>query len=244
MYEAQELLGKIDDHTAPILIGFTVAMIFQTVWMVDAIRVTKREGVYSIPLFCTFFWFAHDLGCAVRFDDWFNTYDHWFMKCFWVGLVSAVILELVFFAQILRYARAEVAPQLSQAQFTALIAAGAVGAVVVWEYTRSIVDDPLYFSGTAPTMFLYLFFSAGLYLRRGGPAGQSALMWIGFIGIATSWHITAAIWFTDAFHSWQYISMGVIDLVGGLLMLRLVTRDRAALAQSGDAVVIRERVAA
>lgn len=61
-------------------------MIFQSVWLIECVRVARRERVYSMPLFCTFFWFAHDTGCVVRFNDWFNVYDHWFMKLFWVGL--------------------------------------------------------------------------------------------------------------------------------------------------------------
>lgn len=227
MYDAQELLARIDDHTAPILIGFAIAMLFQTILMVSAVRVAARDRHISIPLFCTFFWFAHDLGCVVRFDTWFHTYDHWFMKCFWVGLLSALLLEFVYFAQILKYGRQEYAPSWTPAQFATLIAAGAVVAVLAWEYFRLAFDDPLYFAGPAPTMVSYVVFGAAMYLRRRSAIGQTTLMWGSFTCMVVAWWITVGIWFTGAFRSWQYIAMGIFCFVGGLLMTRLVAANPA-----------------
>ena len=75
----------------PILLGFGLAMVLQTIGMVTAVLMTRREGWISIPLPCTYLWFAHDLGVVVRFDTWFNEIYHWFLKLFWVGLLSALI---------------------------------------------------------------------------------------------------------------------------------------------------------
>lgn len=227
MYDAQELLARIDDHTAPILIGFGIAMLFQTVLMVSAVRVAARDRRISIPLFCTFFWFAHDLGCVVRFDSWFGTFDHWFMKCFWVGLLSALLLEFVYFAQILKYGRPEYAPSWTSRQFAALIGAGAVAAVVAWEYLRLAFDDPLYLAGPAPTMVSYVVFGASMYLRRQSAVGQSPLMWGSFTCMVAAWWVTVGIWFTGAFRSWQYIAAGIFCFGGGLLMTRLIAADSA-----------------
>src|SRR5215210_1673182 len=94
MYEPQTILDAIDDHTAVVLTLFAAAMILQNVAMMTAVLMTRREGWISIPLPCTFLWFAHDLGVVVRFDTWFNDYDHWFLKLFWLGLVTAFLLEL------------------------------------------------------------------------------------------------------------------------------------------------------
>lgn len=227
MYSADELLQHIDDHTLPIVIGFTTSMIFQTIWLVSAARVAKRDQLYSIPMFCTFFWFAHDLGCALRFHRWFDTYDHWFMKIFWVGLLSAVFLELFFIAQIVKYGRKEVAPTLTQQQWTWAVVACAIGWVLAWEYIRFFTEEPLYFGGTPLSMFVYLFFATGMYLRRRGSAGQTVLMWQAFVGIVVAWWVTVGIWFTAEFRSWQYISLGVVSTIGGVFMWRVVARDKA-----------------
>jgi hypothetical protein len=99
MYEPRLILEALDNHTIPILLGFGLAMVLQTIGMVTAVLMTHREGWISIPLPCTYLWFAHDLGVVVRFDTWFNKIDHWFFKLFWVGLLSALLLECVFLAQ-------------------------------------------------------------------------------------------------------------------------------------------------
>ena len=243
MYDGRELLWRIDHHTAPILIGFGLAMVFQTLLMVSAVRVAARDRHISIPLFCTFFWFAHDLGCVVRFDTWFHTYDHWFMKCFWVGLLSALLLEFVYFTQILKYGRQEYAPSWTQAQFAALIAAGAVVAVVAWEYFRSMMGDPLYFAGPAPTMVSYVVFGAALYLRRRSAVGQSIVMWGSFTAMAVAWWVTVGLWFTAAFRSWQYIAMGAVCFLGGLAMTARLTVDRRHSPAAAAARRSPERVA-
>jgi hypothetical protein len=98
MYEPRLILEALDNHTIPILLGFGLAMVLQTIGMVTAVLMTHR-GWISIPLPCTYLWFAHDLGVVVRFDTWFNKIDHWFFKLFWVGLLSALLLECVFLAQ-------------------------------------------------------------------------------------------------------------------------------------------------
>src|SRR5215210_3834368 len=117
MYEPQTILDAIDDHTLVILLGFGLAMVLQNVAMVTAVIMTRRQGWISIPLPCTFLWFAHDLDIVVRFDTWFNVYDHWFLKLFWVGLLGALFLEVVFLAQAMRVGRKENLPDGTQAQW-------------------------------------------------------------------------------------------------------------------------------
>src|SRR5215213_5637085 len=143
MYEPQLILDALDTHTIPILLGFGLAMVFQTIAMVTAVLMTRREGWISIPLPCTFLWFAHDLGVVVRFDTWFHDYDHWFLKLFWVGLLAAFLLELVFLAQASRVGRKEYLPGGTQAQWNALLFGGAATVVLCWEYQKTIWDDPL-----------------------------------------------------------------------------------------------------
>src|SRR5262249_58150766 len=110
MYDTRAILDAIDQHTIPILVGFGLAMVLQNIGMITAVVMTRREGWISIPLPCTFLWFAHDFGVVARFNTWFNVYDHWFLKLFWLGLLTALILEIVFFVQAIRVGRAEYLP--------------------------------------------------------------------------------------------------------------------------------------
>ena len=210
MYDAQDLLATIDAHKVPILVLFGLAMVCQTIAMVTAVRVSAREQVITIPLFCTFFWFAHDVGYVVRFHDWFVTYDHWFLKCFWVGLLSAMLLELVFFAQAVRYGRKEYLPQATPRQFGALVAGGAVAWIVGWEFFRRLADDPLYQAGAALTLFVLPIAGVAQMLRRRSLAGQSVTVWAGFTAMVPLWWLVTVYYYGDGFRSWQYVSLGVV----------------------------------
>ena len=69
-------------------------------------------ALYSMPLICTVFYLVHDASFVYRFDEWFNTYDHWYVKLFWAALVLTVAFELVFLSQFIRYGRKELAPNV------------------------------------------------------------------------------------------------------------------------------------
>lgn len=226
MYQAQEMLAAIDQNSVPILIGFGIAMVLQTIWLVDAILVARREKLYSIPLFCTFFWFAHDLGCAIRFDLWFNHYDHWFMKFFWLGLFSAVFMELIFLMQIIKYGRNELAPNMTSRAFTLLIAGTTVSGVIVWQYLKIVMNDPLYLASPSVTMFFYALFGAALYLRRGSSAGQSPLMWCSFTTFTLVWWGTTILYFPPGYSAWPHVAIGVISFAVGCVMSYLALIDR------------------
>ena len=153
MYDAHTLLWSIDQHRVSILALFAVAMVLQAIAMVTAVRVSARDQVITVPLICTFLWFAHDLGVVVRFHDWFVTYDHWFLKCYWAGLASALLLEIVFLVQAVRYGHREFLPSGSTRAFAGLVVAGAIAAVAGWEYLKSFTADPLYQAMPALTLW-------------------------------------------------------------------------------------------
>lgn len=228
MYDAPQLLQQIDDNTAPILIGFALAMVCQTIFMVDAVRIGARERVISIPLFCTFFWFAHDVGCVVRFDDWFNVYDHWFLKAFWLGLVSAMLLELVFFWQAVRYGREELLPSWTERAFAGLIAVGALGTIVAWEYLKAVMNDPLYQASPALTMLALPITGAALMIRRRSAVGQTVTIWAAFTVMAVCWWTTTIVFYEGFFREWQYVVVGVATVIGGAAMTAVVARMRAS----------------
>jgi hypothetical protein len=217
------LLSDIDQHRWWILGGFTVAMVFQWVWLIDCIRVAKRDRAYSMPLFCTFFWFAHDTGCVARFHDWFVTYDHRYLKCFWFGLLTAAVLEVVFMAQVVKYGRDELLPQLSTANFVTVLVLVQAASSLTWELLKTFGGDPLYQASPALTMVSYPLLGAALLLRRKSPLGQSTLMWSTFTGMTVFWFITAGVFFGEPFRSWQYLGAGTVVAVGGIVMTYLVS---------------------
>lgn len=213
MYEPQTLLDAIDDNTTIVLALFAAAMVLQNVAMVTAVLMTLREGWISIPLPCTFLWFAHDLGVVVRFDIWFHEYDHWFLELFWVGLVTAFLLELVFLAQASRVGRKEYLPHGTQAQWNALLLAGTAVVVLCWEYQKTIWDDPLYQALAATTMYLIPLATVPLVLRRRSAVSQSPVIYGCFAAMVVLWTATTAGYYGDAFRSWQYLGSGVVAFV-------------------------------
>src|SRR5690606_5761580 len=111
MYDPQDLLARIDANMVSVLLAFGVDSIFQVWWLVTAFIVARRDRAYSIPLFCSYFWFTHDFGVVLRFNEWFVVHDHWYMKLFWAVLLIANILECLFLYQVFKYGRRELFPQ-------------------------------------------------------------------------------------------------------------------------------------
>jgi hypothetical protein len=213
MYEPQLILHALDTHTIPILLGFGFAMVLQTIGMVTAVVMTHREGWISIPLPCTYLWFAHDLGVVVRFDTWFNKVDHWFFKLFWVGLLSALLLECVFLAQAMRVGRKEYLPRGTQAQWSALLLAGAALFVLCWEYQKTIWDDPLSQALASTTMYVIPLAVVPLVLRRRSAIAQSSVIYGCFaIMVVLWWGVTAGA-YGQGFRSWQYVLSGIVAFV-------------------------------
>jgi uncharacterized membrane protein len=226
MYDPHELLSLIDQDRWWILGGFGVAMIFQWLWLIECVRVAKRDRAYSMPLFCTFFWFAHDTGCVARFNDWFNVYDHWFAKLFWLGLLTAVILELIFFSQVIKYGKNELVSGISTSNFVLGLIAFQIAATVTWEYLKYVMDDPLYQASPTLTMISYPLFGAALLLRRRSTIGQNVTMWWTFTAMSVVWFVTIWTWYGASFRSWQVIAGGIVAIVGGAVMTYLVS-DRS-----------------
>lgn len=228
MYDAHDLLARIDADAGWILSAFALAMVFQTVWLVECFRLARRERVYTMPLFCTLFWFAHDSGYVARFHQWFDVYDHWFLKCFWIGLLSAVVLELLFLSQVVHYGRDELAPGISTRTFVAGLVVVQLMSSATWELFKYLSTDPLYQFGPLLTQIAYPLFGLAMLLRRRSALGQNVTMWAAFTGMTVVWNITTAIWYGPAFRAVPYLLGGAVAVTGGLLMTYAV---RAAAKQ-------------
>jgi hypothetical protein len=217
-YAPVELLSRIDANVGPILLAFGVDSIFQVAWLTLAILVARRDRAYSIPLFCTYYWFAHDFAVVIRFDEWFHVYRHWYLEVFWGVLLVANLVECVYLWQVWRYGREELAPKLSSRAFGATLLVGLVFACIAHELFKTAFGDPLFQLDPTLTMLAYPAFGAAMLLRRGSARGQTPTMWWLFTAMTAGFHLITFRWFGDAFRTEPYVAAAVTATLGGAAM--------------------------
>jgi hypothetical protein len=219
MYTAHDFLTRIDDHKWPVLIVCAFAMIGNYIFFIEAFRVARRDKIVTIPIFCTMFWFAHDLSFVYRVDDWFTDIDHWYVKLFWVALVFTVTFETVYLAQVLRYGRGELLPDASPQQWLALLVVGQIGVCVCWEGVKFVFDDPLYAGSFGIANLSYPLMGVAMAVRRRSMAGQTPIIWIGYLILVVCWSSANFLWFPDAFRSTQWVLLHSCSFIGGCGLL-------------------------
>src|ERR1700752_2834692 len=139
MYDGFQTLATIDNNKIGILALCALAMVFNYIWFFYALIIARREKVYSIPIFCTLFWFAGDASMVARYDTWFNTYKHWYVELFWAALLFTVMFEILYIVQAIQYGRKELLPSSTPRQFAALILAGAVAAIIILSFMNHVM---------------------------------------------------------------------------------------------------------
>jgi hypothetical protein len=224
MYNAHELLTRIDAHKWPILIVCAFAMIGNYIFFIEAFRVARRDKIVTIPIFCTMFWFAHDLSFVYRAGDWFssgpaNPAHSWYTELFWGALVLTVTFETIYLIQVLQYGRTELLPDATQRQFTLLVLAGVVGAVVCWEAVKYTLHDPLYAGSFGIANLSYPLMGVAMAVRRRSMRGQTPIIWMGYLLLVVCWASANTIWYGPPFRSVQWIALDVSCLIGGLGLL-------------------------
>lgn len=233
MYDPYAVLAAIDAHKVGVLTICAITLIGTYTWFIQAIRLGARDKTYVFPLFCTIFWFAHDTSFVARFDQWFNTYDHWFLKLFWFALVITATMEVIYLRQTLRYGRDELTPWLSQRAYALLLAGAVISGLIIWWSVKATLDDSLYVIAFALTIAVYPPFAIALTLSRRSIRGQSVVMWLGFCGLDFGWFSVSTVYFGPAFHSWQWLTLAAFSCVGGLAGTWLVARaGRYGLAEA------------
>lgn len=232
MYDGRQALTAIDNHMVGILLLCALAMICNYIWFFAAYVIARREKVYSIPIFCTLFWFAGDGSFVARYETWFHTYHHWYVELFWGALVLTVTFEIAYIVQAIQYGRKELLPSATPGQFAALIVAGAVVAVIVWNFLNHVMNDPIaiaYFSiaNTAlPVMYI------GILMRRRSSAGTAPVVWWGYLGMINFWFVALTLFFGPEFRSFWYLGLWAVCVVAGVGVLVAVMRLPKASPQS------------
>lgn len=233
MYDGHETLASIDSHAVSILVLCALAMVCNYTWFFASYVIARREKVYSIPIFCTLFWFAGDASFVARYDTWFDTYHHWYVELFWGALLFTVLFEVLFIVQAIQYGRKELLPSASPRQFAALIIAGAVAAVVVWNFLNDSMGDPIavaYFSvANAALPLMYV----GILMRRRTSAGTAPLVWWGYLGMITCWFLAIALFFGPEFRSFWYLALWAVCTIAGAGVLVAVKRLPKTLPMPG-----------
>ncbi len=219
MYEAQDLLTRIDDHKWWVIAVCFFAMVGNYIFFIVCFRESMRLKLFTIPIFCTLFWFAHDLSFVYRFHDWWHVYDHWYVQLFWFALVLTVVFECIYLSQVMRYGGQELLPAATRRQWIALVAAGMVGAVVMWEAVKFVFDDPLYAGSFGIANFSYVLMGVALAVRRRSMLGQPPGTWWGFLLLVVCWSTANFLWFPDAFRAPQWVMLHLGSFVGGCALL-------------------------
>jgi hypothetical protein len=230
MYDPHEVLRSIDEHVVPFLTMSACALIAALVWFIAAARAAVRDRVYSIPVFCSLFWLAHDSSFVIRFQKWYGTYDHWFPKLFWPAMAVTTALEIFYLWQTYRYGRSELAPNLSQRSFGGLLVAGVIFAGVLWATTKAALGDvpalgdDLFLTAFGLTIAVYPAWGIPLMIRRRSVAGQSTTMWAAYSCLVLAWWAATISFMGPAFRHWQWVTLGTLALIGGLTGLFIVRR--------------------
>ncbi|WP_205698815.1 hypothetical protein [Conexibacter sp. SYSU D00693] len=215
MYDADQVLQRIDDHTVIVLALGGLALVCNYVFFGEAARLARRDRCVPFLLLCCAFWFPHDGNYLLDAQLWFDDYDHWFPKLFWVALVFTFTFECVYLSQTLRYGRREWAPALTQAQFRLWVVATVALGVVLWKVAKDALEDDLYLAAFMVTAVWALLSGYRLALRRGSRRGQSPLQWGAYTGMVSSYGALSIFVFGGSFARWPWVAMCVMAVVGG-----------------------------
>lgn len=147
------------------------------------------------------------------------------LKGFWLALLITTCFELVFLATIIRFGREEIAPHLSQPQFTAVCIGALVVAVALWAVFKANVDDPLYLTTFLLTITWCLPSLTALHLRRGVRRGMSVRQLVAYCGMALGYVLLTIVVFE--FHSFWWIALCVVTLAWGAVVAWAVSRSPA-----------------
>jgi len=189
-YDAYATLARVSEHPGPVVALGAVALLANWYYFFECARLSRRDRVPPMALWATTVFMGHDGSYLLKYDTWFGTYDHWFPKLFWVGLIVTFTFEVIFFAQTIRYGRKELAPNLSQRLWTVYCLGAAVVGILFWVIVKSVLDDPLYMMTFVITLGMCVPATIPLLLRRGSRIGVGLRqMWaylvigLGFLGL-------------------------------------------------------------
>ncbi|MET0660233.1 MAG: hypothetical protein ABW110_18985 [Steroidobacteraceae bacterium] len=231
MYDTQMVLAAIDQNRWPILALCSLAMICNYTWFFAAVFRGFKDKVYPIPIFCTLFWLCGDGSVVLDYDKAFHVIDHWYVKLFWGALTLTVACELVFLYMTLRFGRKEIAPSLSQSQFTVLILGGVALMAVAWGFTKHLIREDLFINYFHLANMAGPAFAWSMILSRRSRAGTSPMIWIAYTLMVLCWFTATALWFGEPFASPLYLAFYAAVTLSAAATAWIVMRMPAAVAE-------------
>lgn len=207
-YDPQVTLAAITDNAVPIVVIGGISIVAMWVFFVEAARMSRRDRVAPMALWMTVLWWPHDGNYLLRFDDWFSTYDHWFMQLFWFAIIVTFVSETIYVVETIRYGRDELSPGQSQGMHTLRILGALAAGVISWSLLKGSLEDPLFLLSFMGTLLWGLPSSMALLTRRRSAVGQSLLEWQAYCVMTFCYSIASIGFFEDDFfHSWQYVGI-------------------------------------
>ena len=194
MYDSAEVIQNISDNIVWFMALGAVGMICNWWLLIESVRLGFRDRCYTIALFSTYLWTAHDISFVLLWEKWFVELDFWVWKLFWANIFLSVVLEVIFYYQMIRFGLGEIFPGLSKNMALTLLFGGQLVAIVVfWFIKMAMGGDPMFLSMMALTIFACPIFAIPIAMRRGSGRGQSVRLNVIYIimtcGIWPAWGI-------------------------------------------------------
>jgi len=178
------------------------------------------------------FWLSGDGSVVLDYDFAFNQSGHWYVKAFWFALTITVAFELLYFYMIIRFGREEIAPKMTQTQFTASMLGALVIMFVTYSFIKSHLNDPLFINYFNLANMAGPVFAWSLMSRRGGLAGTRPLVWINYAGVCIFWYIAVSLFYGTPFNTPQYLIYFAVNIIAAVAVAIRAMRMSSAPARA------------
>jgi hypothetical protein len=209
MYETQEVIQNINANIVWFMAFGAVGMLCNWWLFVETVQLGFKHKSFSIALFTTFFWTAHDISFISQWATWFIELDYWVWKLFCINIFFSAVGEVVYYYQTIKFGRQELFPKQSLGLVFCLLIAGQLAAfVILWYLKMALGGDPMFLIVMPLTIFACPIFCIPLAMRRQSRKGQSIKLNVIYIimvcGIWPAWYVAHPI-----FQSAVFIGVGV-----------------------------------
>lgn len=187
MYDTNAVLDQVSEHVVVFLALGGIALLCNWYYFFECARLAQRDKCAPMALWATTVFIGHDGSYLLRFGTWFHHHTHWFPKLFWIGLIVTFSFEVIFFIQTILFGRKEIAPRLSQTQWTWYCMGALVTGVGFWAVTKSYLDDPIYLMTFLVTFGMCAPATIPFMIKRGDQTGAGARQLWAYLGIGIAY---------------------------------------------------------
>ena len=226
MYTIASAIANIESQLTLLLVLTSICWFFGFVQVIEALRLSVRDRMPGQPIAMAVFLLAHDATFFMRYDYWLHTVHYWYFTILWFGMGPSVLIELFLLRYVLKYARPQIAPKMSQGTFVALIVLFQISAFLLLWWIQSLLTDPLYLVSLMSTNIAVVMFNIPFLIRRGNVAGQSRIFgWSALLGPA-SMSFTPMVLQAPVFGTWYLLGVSLILVALSIVYLVLLERYR------------------